>query len=349
MLAFKTISIKEGLCEIIDQTLLPLEYKIIEIKDYKTMGDAIKRLAVRGAPAIGVAGAAGAYLGSLEVKSEEYDSFKAEMYVIIDYLKGTRPTAVNLFWALDEIKKIIDNNSKMSVSEIRKLIFKRACEILEDDKMRCDKIGDYALSLVKNGMTAMTYCNAGALATAGIGTALSVFYKAKEKGIDLKAVSCETRPLLQGSRLTCWELTENGIDTTLITDNAVANTMDAKKIDFVIVGADRIALNGDAANKIGTCSVALNAKERGIPFYVAAPLSTFDFEIEKGDKIPIEERAREEVTMGFGKKTAPDKVKVYSPAFDVTPAKYISAIITEVGIIYPPFKENILKLKNKTA
>jgi methylthioribose-1-phosphate isomerase len=349
VLSFNTISIKEGECEIIDQTLLPSEYKIIKIKDYKTMGDAIKRLAVRGAPAIGIAGACGAYLGSLELKAESYSDFKAGMSQIIDYLKGTRPTAVNLFWALDEIKKVIENNSDKSVSELKGLLFKRAEEILEDDKRRCDKIGDNALTLAKEGMCAMTYCNAGALATGGIGTALSVFYKAKEKGVGLKAVSCETRPLLQGSRLTCWELTENGIDTTLITDNAVANTMDTKKIDFVIVGADRIALNGDTANKIGTCSVAINAKERGIPFYVAAPLSTFDFEIEAGGDIPIEERGREEVTMGFGKKTAPDKVKVYSPAFDVTPSKYITAIITEEGIIYPPFKENILKIKNSKA
>jgi methylthioribose-1-phosphate isomerase len=347
MMAFKTIDLRENECEIVEQTLLPNQFETLVIKDYQTMGEAIKRLAVRGAPAIGVAGAAGAYLGALAIKAEDYNTFKKEFDQIVDYLKNTRPTAVNLFWALDEIKKTVKQNKDKSLDEIKKAIFKRAREIQEDDAKRCDKIGENAVKLIKPGMTGMTYCNAGALATAGIGTALSVFYKAKEKNIDLKAISCETRPLLQGSRLTCWELMENGIDTTLITDNAIANVMDNKKIDFCIVGADRIAANGDVANKIGTCSLAINAKERGIPFYVAAPLSTFDFNIKKGKDIPIEERGEEEITKGFGKRTAPEKIKVYAPAFDVTPHKYVTAIITEKGIIKPPFKKSIKKLKEK--
>ncbi len=343
---FKTIDIKEKECEIVEQTLLPIKFETLIIKDYKTMGAAIKRLAVRGAPAIGVAGAAGAYLGALSIKTDDYKVFKTTMDEIIGFLKNTRPTAVNLFWALNEIEKVIKKNKDKSVDEIKREIFKRAKDIQEDDAKRCDKIGKNALKLVKNGMTGITYCNAGALATAGIGTALSVFYKAKEKDIELKAYSCETRPLLQGSRLTCWELMQNGIDTTLITDNAIANVMDTKKINFCVVGADRIALNGDVANKIGTCSLAINAKKRGIPFYVAAPLSTFDFSIKKGMDIPIEERGADEITQGFGKRTAPEKIKVYAPAFDITPAKYITAIITEKGIIKPPFKKSIKKLKS---
>ncbi len=344
-LAFKTIEIRNGECEIVEQTLLPLEFKTVIIKDYIAMGDAIKRLAVRGAPAIGVAGAAGAYLGALSIKNHEKASFQSEFEAIVDYLKSTRPTAVNLFWALDEMLKTFKMHIEKDNAAICDALFQRAKEILEDDVERCNKIGENAVTLVKNGMTGMTFCNAGALATAGIGTALSIFYKAKEKGMDLKVFSCETRPLLQGARITTWELMQNGIDVTLITDNAMANTMDTKKIDFCIVGADRIALNGDTANKIGTCALAVNARERGIPFYVAAPLSTFDFNIKTGKEIPIEERSAEEVTMGFGKRTAPENVKVYAPAFDVTPNKYITAIITEAGIIYPPFEESIKKLQ----
>ncbi len=340
---FKTIDVRQGECEIVEQTLLPNKFKTIVIKDYKNMGEAIKRLAVRGAPAIGVAGAAGAYLGALSIKASDYKTFKTKLEPIIEYLRGTRPTAVNLFWALDEIMATVKKNKNKTIDEIKNAMFERAREIQDDDADRCNKIGKNALKLVKNGMTGITYCNAGALATAGIGTALSVFYKAKEKGVELKAYSCETRPLLQGSRLTCWELMQNGIDTTLITDNAIANLMDTKKIDFCIVGADRIALNGDVANKIGTCSLAINAEKRGIPFYVAAPLSTFDFSIKKGKDIPIEERGSEEVTEGFGKRTAPQDIKVYAPAFDVTPAEYITAIITEKGILKPPFKKKIKK------
>ena len=341
---FKTIEIRKDECEIVDQTLLPNEFKTLKISDYKTMGAAIKRLSVRGAPAIGVAGAAGAYLGIKNTKTSNYSDFKKELDEVVSFLKSTRPTAVNLFWALDEMVLVAEKNKEKTIKEIIETLYKRSVEIQNDDAKRCNDIGENAITLVKDGMTGITYCNAGALATAGIGTALSLFYKAKEKGLNVKAISCETRPLLQGSRLTCWELMQNGIDTTLIVDNTIANVMDTKQIDFCIVGADRIALNGDVANKIGTCSLALNAKERGIPFYVAAPLSTFDFNVKTGAGIPIEERGDEEVTNGYGKRTAPEGIKVYSPAFDVTPNKYITAIITEKGILKPPFDEAIKKL-----
>jgi len=345
ILTFTTIDVRKDECEIIDQTLLPERFESIIIRDYKSMGDAIKRLAVRGAPAIGIAASAGLYLGIKNFNVNNYTEFKIEFDKIKEYLQSTRPTAVNLFWALEEMEKVCIEFQNQSVNHIIEKLFKKAREIQDDDTIRCNLIGENAIKLVKEGMTGITYCNAGALATGGIGTALSVFYKAKEKGINLKAISCETRPLLQGARLTCWELTKNGIDTTLICDNTIAQVMDTRKIDFCIVGADRIATNGDTANKIGTCSLAVNAKVRKIPFYVAAPLSTFDVNIETGKDIPIEERDPAEVVMGFGKRTAPEGIKVYAPAFDVTPNEYITAIITEKGILKAPFKKTIKKLK----
>jgi len=344
MQRIETITLNEEYVSIIEQTLLPNEKKILKLTNHLDMGDAIKRLAVRGAPAIGIAAAFGLYLGIKDSTQTTYDDFKQEADKVILYLRGTRPTAVNLFWALDEMEKVIQASSEKSVEAIKKVIYNRCVEIFEDDLERGKLIGEYGDSLLKDGDQLITHCNAGGLATSGYGTALAPMYVAHSKGKKIHVFADETRPLLQGSRLTAWELMESGIDVTLISDNMAAHVMKTKKIDAIIVGADRITLNGDVANKIGTYSLAINAKEHNVPFYVAAPLSTFDREMEEGDDIPIEERDPIEVTEGFGKRTAPIGVNVFSPAFDVTPNRYITGIITEKGIIYPPFRENILKV-----
>ncbi len=328
--------------KIIDQTLLPTEYKILSLTNYLEMGDAIKRLAVRGAPLIGISAAYGVYLGIKDI--DDKSKLDAEITKVIDYLKTTRPTAVNLFWALDEMKKTYDANKEKSLSEIKQVILEKAQEIYDDDLERSRKIGEYGDELIKENATLITICNAGGLATSGLGTALAPMYVAKSKNKNIKVYSLETRPLLQGSRLTAWELMKNGVDVTTICDNTAAFTMKKNPIDLIITGADRIAINGDTANKIGTLMLAILAKEFGIPFYVAAPLSTFDLKLKSGDEIPIEERSSIEVTNGFGKQTAPENVKVFSPAFDVTSNELITGIITEKGIIKKPYQQEITKL-----
>ncbi len=339
-----TITFNPDYVNIIDQTLLPAQKKIIKITNHLEMGDAIKRLAVRGAPAIGIAAAFGVYLGVKDTAQNDYHTFRKKSDEVISYLRSTRPTAINLFWALDDIQNLILNHKSDKPLEIIETIYRRAVEIYEDDLERGKKIGEYGEKLFHDGNTLITHCNAGGLATSGYGTALAPIFMAKSNGKKLHVYADETRPLLQGARLTTWELMQQGIDVTLISDNMAAHVMKTKKIDAVIVGADRITLNGDVANKIGTYSLAINAKEHNIPFYVAAPLSTFDRNLENGEDIPIEERDPAEVTEGFGTRTAPNGVKVYSPAFDVTPNRFVTGIITEKGIIYPPYKENITKL-----
>ncbi|MCF6157209.1 MAG: S-methyl-5-thioribose-1-phosphate isomerase [wastewater metagenome] len=330
-----------GRVRLIDQTLLPTELKFVHCEDLKSIWYAIKTLMVRGAPAIGIAGAMGIVLGAKDIPNENTDEFLEKLGHVATYLRSSRPTAVNLFWGINRMERVAQENGNTPVQEIKEALLKEAMKIQEEDKIICRKIGENGAALIKDRTGVLTHCNAGGLATADYGTALAVLFKAKEQGKCINVYADETRPLLQGSRLTAWELMHAEIDVTLICDNMAAHVMKQGKIHCVVVGADRIAANGDTANKIGTYGVSILAKEHGIPFYVAAPVSTFDLTIQSGDKIPIEERSPEEVTNGFGKRTAPEGVKVFNPAFDVTPAKNITAIITEKGVIHKPSRENI--------
>lgn len=341
MSGFFTITWEDEAIKLVDQTELPLRYTVIECRKLEDIWEAIKMLKVRGAPALGVAAAWAAYLGVKDFASANPAAFKEELKKVADYIATSRPTAVNLFWGLDRIKKVVKENEDKSVAELKKLIFEEAREIEAEDKRLCEAIGENGESLIKDGDGVLTHCNAGALATAGLGTALAVLYVAKKKGRKFSAFADETRPLLQGARLTTWELMRDGIDVTLLCDNMAGTLMKEGKITKVIVGADRIAKNGDVANKIGTYSVAVLANYHGIPFYVAAPYSTLDLTLENGKEIPIEERDKREVTEGLGRKIAPPDVKVFNPAFDVTPNKLVTAIVTERGIIYPPFEKKL--------
>ncbi|NGP45772.1 S-methyl-5-thioribose-1-phosphate isomerase [Bacillaceae bacterium SIJ1] len=326
---------------LLDQTKLPLEEVYLEITTMKDLWEAIFELKVRGAPAIGIAAAYGVALGASQLEEQAYDEFLVKYEEISDYLASSRPTAVNLFWALNRMKRIVVDNKETSVADIKQMLHKEADAIKKDDAEICESIGENALTLMKDGMTVLTHCNAGGIATAKYGTALAPIYLAKERGMEIKVFADETRPLLQGARLTTWELMQADVDVTLITDNMAAMVMQQGKIDAVIVGCDRIAANGDTANKIGTYGLAVLAQKHHIPFYVASPLSTIDMETATGAEIPIEERPAKEITQGFGKQTAPSGVKVYNPAFDVTPNELITAIITEKGIVQAPYYESL--------
>jgi methylthioribose-1-phosphate isomerase len=330
-----TIEWYDGKVKLIDQTLLPNELKYIECTNVDELWEAIKVLRVRGAPAIGIAGALGTVLGIWDSKAKSYSEFIEQLDKVTSYLAMSRPTAVNLFWALNRMKIVADSNNDKDIPQLKEILLAEAQRIIDEDKVMCRAIGKYGAELIKDGDTILTHCNAGGLATADYGTALAVMFTAYEQGKRIKVFADETRPLLQGARLTAWELMQAGIDVTLICDNMAGQVMKEGKINCVIVGADRIAANGDTANKIGTYGVAILAKEHKIPFYVAAPTSTFDLRLATGDLIPIEQRKAEEITEGFGKRTAPQGVKVYNPAFDVTPARLIDAIITEKGVISP--------------
>jgi len=331
----------DGRLEMIDQTLLPGELKVIECRDPEQVWEAIKSLRVRGAPAIGIAAAYGVCLG---VQSSDDDSatLRSRVNQVSDYLATSRPTAVNLFWALDRMRRVAQTvPAETPADGLRQRLLAEARAIHEEDRQMCHAIGRHGAGLIADGAGVLTHCNAGGLATAEYGTALSVIFTAQDEGKQLKVFVDETRPLLQGSRLTAWELTERGIDTTLICDSMAAQVMREGRVQAVVTGADRIAANGDAANKIGTYGVALLAAAHDIPFYVAAPTSTFDLSLESGESIPIEQRAAEEITHGFGRPTAPVGVGVYNPAFDVTPARLIKALITERGVIEPVTRERI--------
>ena len=341
-----TIEWVDGRIRLIDQTLLPNEFKQIYCDNLETVWEAIKSLRVRGAPAIGIAAALGAVLGVWKSQAENYTDFADELTKVTDYLATSRPTAVNLFWALDRMTNTAERHQHVPISRLKQVLLKEALQIIEEDRAMCRAIGEHGLQLLNEGDTILTHCNAGGLATSDYGTALAVMFSAHEAGKKISVYADETRPLLQGSRLTAWELMQAGIDVTLICDNMAAQVMKEGRIQCAVVGADRIAANGDAANKIGTYNVAILAEAHEIPFYVAAPTSTLDRSTETGDQIPIEERAPEEVTEGFGKRTAPEGVKVYSPAFDVTPAHLITAIITEKGIARPPFRTSLAALFN---
>ena len=327
----------------IDQTRLPLELVHLEIRDVDTLAEAIKSLRVRGAPAIGIAGAFGVLVGLQNFAGKDKAAFLEQLDKVSDFLLSTRPTAVNLSWALKRMRNTAHDHASEPVSVLKQLLKEEALKIWQEDRETCREIGRHGATLIEDGFTILTHCNTGALATADYGTALGVVFTANESGKKVTVYADETRPLLQGARLNVWELMNEGIDVTLICDNTAAFVMQQKKIDCAIVGADRIAANGDTANKIGTYNVAVLAEKHGIPFYVAAPYSTIDFDIHDGSKIPIEVRSAEEVTNGFGRRTAPPETKVYSPAFDITPNELITAIITEAGVIQPPFAANLKK------
>ena len=328
----ETIKWNKNKIRYIDQTLLPHKVKFVECSDIRKLWKAIKRLEIRGAPAIGIAGALGVALIAARSKANTSLALIKEVRKCVKYLASSRPTAVNLFWALKRMEFLAKSNSSHSIQDLKKLLIKEAIKIINEDKSSCRAMARHGAKLVKNGDTILTHCNAGGLATADYGTALGVLFEAKKQGKRIKVYVDETRPLLQGARLTTWELLNEGIDTTLICDNMAASLMAKGNIDKIFVGADRIASNGDAANKIGTYSLAVLAKYHKVPFYVVAPLSTFDFNIKTGRQIPIEERSADEVRSVMGCMIAQRNVKVYNPAFDVTPNKLITAIITENGI-----------------
>jgi methylthioribose-1-phosphate isomerase len=337
-----SIAWKNGGIRIIDQTLLPGTLEYLDIRDLKTLWHAIKELKVRGAPALGAAAALGVYLGVKDSRAAGFDAFKREAEKVSAYIGSSRPTARNLFWGLERMNACLRDNADLPVKKIKELLFDEAQKIIEEDRQSCRRIGGYGQSLISSGDTILTVCNAGILATIDYGTALGVIYAAREKGKRLKVYSCETRPLLQGARLTTWELSRMGVDVTLICDNMAATLMKQGKVDKVIAGADRIAANGDSANKIGTYSLAVLAKYHRIPFYIAAPWSTFDCSLRTGAQIEIEQRPAQEVTCLYSSRPLAAKgVKVYNPAFDVTDAGLITALITDRGIIRPPFTANI--------
>mgnify|MGYP001080696064 CR=1 FL=1 len=363
--AVKWIGDIDGCLELIDQRMLPAEFVKLQCRDVETLFDAIKTLAVRGAPAIGVSAAYGLVLAlqKLDASDSMEKSLEALKHAR-EYLASSRPTAVNLFWALERICQAVGWANAFfahaecprvqpapkgqvahptTLKQLREVVFREANAIYQEDIDMCRRIGQHGEKFIKDGSGILTHCNAGALATAGQGTALSPMFEAHKKGKKFKVYADETRPLLQGARLTAWELKQSGIDVTVICDNMAGWLIKEGKINAVITGADRIAANGDTANKIGTYSLSILAREHGVPFYIAAPSSTFDLSIKSGAEIPIEQRSAEEVTTFAGKQTAPAGVSVYNPAFDVANARDISAIITERGIIEKPNAESILK------
>ncbi len=331
----------DGFLCLIDQTLLPGEYREVRCRTVESVWEAIKVLRVRGAPAIGVAAAYGVVIGTQQQRQAARSEFDRRLNEVAEYLASSRPTAVNLFWALDRMSGVATRRSDVPADQLHALLLEEARSIDAQDREMCLAIGRHGSALLRTGTGILTHCNAGGLATAGDGTALSVMFAAAADGKQIHVYADETRPLLQGARLTAWELQQRDIPVTVICDSMAAQVMKEGRIQAVITGADRIAANGDAANKIGTYGVAVLAKAHDIPFYVAAPSSTFDLSLPTGDRIPIELRDRQEIAAGFGCVTVPDGVDVYNPAFDVTPAALIRAIITERGVIEMPTMERI--------
>ncbi len=362
-MSFYTLKLRDDdVVEMIDQRKLPLEVDYVELKTYKDVYGAIKDMIVRGAPAIGVSAAFGLYLGAKSLLenngANNYEAFKNKFFEICDFMFSARPTAVNLGWAVGRIKKLVENagqkdegkgsgaSKPLMLDELVGFIRAESLKIYDEDIEINKDMGRYGAALLNDGFSVLTHCNAGALATAGYGTALGVIRAAVAENKKISVISDETRPFLQGARLTAWELMEDGIPVTLIADNSAGLLMRRGKINAVIVGADRIASNGDVANKIGTYQVAVLAKENNIPFYVAAPLSTIDLNIASGDEIPIEERDISEVVSVMGKRIAPENAAALNFAFDVTPNKYVTAIITEKGVLYPDYKKSISEVFN---
>ncbi|MFI5378654.1 MAG: S-methyl-5-thioribose-1-phosphate isomerase [Tepidisphaerales bacterium] len=381
----QTIKWENGKLLLLDQTRLPLETVYLDIADERQMWDAIKRLVVRGAPAIGVAAAFGVYLGVRSFQNAELLPFYDRINAVADYLATSRPTAVNLFWALDRMRRVARDAGRDShrftpreaVDSIKQRLLAECLAIIDEDNRVCRAIGEHGVALLKElaarpgnaepqlgssgislrqgashrPINILTHCNAGGLATVQYGTALAPIYVGTEQGLQFHVYSDETRPLLQGSRITAYELKENGIPVTVICDNMAATVMSQGKVDAVIVGTDRVAANGDVANKIGTHGVAILARHFGVPFYVAAPVSSIDWKIADGSQIPIEERDAAEISRGLGRQTAPEDVRFYNPAFDVTPAALVTALITERGVVWPPYRENLaaIRASNTTA
>ena len=331
-----TVEWREGSVWLLDQSLLPSRTELLECKDVAAVASAIQMLKVRGAPAIGITAAMGVALGAQSLSVDDIGTFERQVFAICDQLAATRPTAVNLFWALMRMKEVVRENRDCPVAEIQSRLVQEALTIQREDLAMCKALGQQGADLIKDGHNVLTHCNAGALATAGYGTALGVVRAAAGQGKNVHVFANETRPVLQGARLTAWELMEDGIPVTLITDSMAAVVMRQGKVNLCVVGADRIAANGDVANKIGTYAVAVLAKAHHIPFYVAAPSSTIDISTPSGSAIPIEERPGHEVTTMNGETwIAPKGVDVFNPAFDVTPAKYVTGIITEQGVVSP--------------
>ncbi len=340
----ETLRWRNNQLELIDQRRLPASIDYVSCSDAETVAQGIRQMVVRGAPAIGVAAAYGMALEAQKCIPLSREAFDARMISAFETLAASRPTAVNLFWALNRMRGRLTNASKKENSRIAKLLLDEANAIYHEDIEINKKMGALGASILDDGMRVLTHCNAGALATAGHGTALGVIRSAVSAGKTISVLADETRPFLQGARLTAWELSEDGIDTTLITDNMAGHLMKSGEIDAIIVGTDRVAANGDVANKIGTYMVAVLAKEHDIPFYVACPLSTIDLSLASGDDIPIEERSPDEVTGYGGVRWAPANIKVRNPSFDVTPAGFVTAIITEEGLVYAPTEEKLKAL-----
>jgi methylthioribose-1-phosphate isomerase len=358
----KAIEWKKGKVVMLDQSRLPAELKFIECTDYRTVAEGIRKLWIRGAPAIGIAAAMGIALGAKNIKATGFDDFMEKLQPICNAMLSTRPTAVNIRWAVDRLNKYLLAHRGQPVAKLKKMLIDEARRILDEDIRVNKAIGKFGATLIKDGDTILTHCNAGALATGGYGTATAPMLFARDQGKQIRVFADETRPVLQGARLTAWELTQEGIPVTLITDNSAGALMRKGEIDLVIVGTDRTVRNGDVANKIGTYTVAVLAKEHGIPFYVAAPLSSIDLSIPTGDEIPIEERDPSEVTCIYGRvrtkgnrclwgsvQIAPEAIGVRNMAFDVTPHRYVTGIITEKGIVRPNDIKNIMNKRKGRA
>jgi methylthioribose-1-phosphate isomerase len=344
---FKTIEWKKDRVRLLDQRKLPNEVRYLDCRDSSAVADAIRTMAIRGAPAIGVAAAMGIALAAKKITSGRPEVFRQKIERVCQEMRQTRPTAVNLFWAVDRMKKVLDQGSFLEVQAIVKRLEEEALRICKEDVEINRRIGEKGKPLIQEGAGVLTHCNAGALATAGYGTAVGVIQSAWNEGKRFHVFADETRPLLQGARLTAWELVQAKIPVTVLTDNMAGWLMKKGKVDLVVVGADRIARNGDTANKIGTYGLAVLAKWHQIPFYVAAPTSTLDLSLDSGKDIPIEERAPEEVTHFQGKRITPKGAGVFNPAFDVTPHTLIEAIITEKGVIRKPFEKNLKRIQCK--
>lgn len=341
----RTIDWKNNKVRLIDQTRLPEKLVYIDIDNLKDLWQAIKIMQVRGAPALGAASALGMYLGIRKYAGISGSEFLNKLNMVAKYIASSRPTARNLFYGIERVQAVVLKNRNLPVSKIKQIILAEAKKIMQEDMASCRKIGTNGAKLLKDKSRVLTICNAGILATIDYGTALGVIYAAYEQDKDIKVYSCETRPLLQGARLSTWELNKQGVDVTMIADNTAASLMAQGKIDIVIAGADRIAANGDTANKIGTFNLAILCSHHKIPFYIAAPRSTFDLKIKNGKAIEIEMRKSQEVTKILLKKSvAPAKAKVLNPAFDLTPQELISGLITDNGLIYKPYLKNIKKI-----
>jgi methylthioribose-1-phosphate isomerase len=343
-MSFRTIEWRDNAVVMIDQTRLPGEEIYNTYTDFKAVAEAIKGMIIRGAPAIGVAAAMGIALGARDIIADTHESFFRQLENVCDAMARTRPTAVNLFWGIERMKRVAEANRDRKLDQIREILKEEAIRIEEEDLTICRNIGKWGATLIPEGATVLTHCNAGGLATAGYGTALGVIRAAQEAGKNVRVFADETRPWLQGARLTAWELMKDGIPVTLISDNMAGFFMNRGEITCCVVGADRIAANGDTANKIGTYTVAVLARENNIPFYVAAPVSTLDLTLSDGSKIPIEERPANEVTHIKGVGIAPEGVSVRNPSFDVTPARYITAIITENGIVKDDYRAGLRRV-----